>query len=109
MRYATPLAVLTLAWSCIVGTVAAHAATVKVEAEDMSFSPARLAIRRGDVVRFSNNRYGAHLIRSRTSGQSFSLGRQESGEERERAFTQPGEVAVSCDFHPHMTLVIRVE
>ncbi|MBG0810562.1 cupredoxin domain-containing protein [Methylosinus sp. H3A] len=105
---AARMAVLTAA--SLVICAAAPAPTVNVEIERFAFSPARLTIKAGAVIVFTNHDQVPHsLIGVMGAEEVFRSPEQIDEDESFRVILlRPGEVTYRCGLHSHMTGVISV-
>jgi plastocyanin len=68
----------------------------------MQFVPARLEIRQGDVVEWTNDDLTPHTATSAT----FDSGSIEPDKSWRRTFTEAGEFPYACTFHPDMQATV---
>ena len=91
----------------ITAVSAATAETVEVAIRDFRFEPARVSIRAGDTVRWTNHeKRASHSV-------LFPAGALESerlfpGESWSRRFDSPGSQVYHCGPHPEMEGVVEV-
>lgn len=90
------------------GGAAAKPGTFTVETRSKGFTPAVLVVPAGSTVRFPNRDAILHNVFSRTPGSSFDFGFYGPGETRQRVFSKPGLVLVSCNVHHNMRLDLVV-
>ena len=78
----------------------------QVAIRKFAFAPAKLTIRPGDAVEWTNHDLAPHTA---TAGDgSWDTGGLAKGEMRRLTFAGPGRAAYLCAFHPHMTGEITV-
>ena len=82
--------------------------TSTVTQDNKSFSPTRIALRRGDHVWILNNDTRTHNVRVFDRKLDFDSGAQEPGETVEIAFQKAGSYLVFCGIHPKMELTVDV-
>jgi plastocyanin len=79
-----------------------------VSQKNRSFAPAKLVVKPGDTVKFSNDDPFAHNVFSLSEVKSFDLGSYGQGQAKSVVFEQAGTVEVECAVHPDMKLLIEV-
>jgi plastocyanin len=81
--------------------------TVTAEVRDFMFRPARLTVRAGTTVMWTNGGQVAHTVTAEDG--SFDSGLIESGERRAMLFSKPGSFPFHCTPHPFMRgeIVVR--
>jgi plastocyanin len=89
--------------------VAAPAAVAEgqVSIHNFTFSPARLTVKAGTTVTFTNDDDIPHLVVA--TGGEFRSGALDTGDNYSRTFAEPGTYAYYCGLHPHMQGTIVVE
>jgi plastocyanin len=75
---------------------------VHVSIHNMQFVPARLEIKQGDVVEWTNDDLTPHTATSAT----FDSGSIEPDKSWRRTFTEAGEFPYACTFHPDMKATV---
>ena len=88
------------------GALPALAATRTIAIEGMQFSPATLAIQRGDQVVWVNRDLVPHTV---TAAKSFDSGSVAPGRSWRLAAPKPGRYEYVCTLHPTMKAVLVVE
>src|SRR3712207_8452057 len=83
------------------------AALRSVSLQDNFFRPARLTVRRRDVVVFRWRGPNPHNVRAARGPRRFSSAVQREGSYRVR-FTRRGRYRLACDVHPGMAMRLRV-
>lgn len=76
-----------------------------VTIQNFAFSPAKLTIKQGTTVTWTNEDSAPHKIKS----DSFNSGDLSKGDKFEFTFNTKGNFAYSCSIHPAMTGEIVVE
>ena len=80
-----------------------------ISQKGQAFSPAEIAIQRGEKLRILNDdgdlRHHAYIDSEKLS---FDSGDQEPGSQTEIAFPSLGDFTVLCAIHPKMKLVVHV-
>jgi plastocyanin len=84
---------------------AAHA-TVSATVQDFSFQPARLAVKPGTIVVWTNQGQVAHTVTA--EDRSFESGEIQPGGRRSITFSKPGTYPYHCTPHPFMKGVVEV-
>ncbi|SRR5258708_14580149 len=95
----------------VLGPAAASwAAGVAIGQHNLKFSQAKVAVRRGDTVTFSNNDDVTHNIsvRGAAGTDTEDLGLQKPGVQVSHRFDQAGVYSVVCSIHPRMRLTVSV-
>jgi plastocyanin len=87
---------------------AAWAADIVVSQRNHRFDPARLSIKRGDVVHFANAENVVHHVYSDGKDFAFDSGDIPPGGEFSMTFEKAGHVVVRCAIHPLMRAEIDV-
>jgi plastocyanin len=100
---ATIMAVLALA-----PAANAVAAKHKVEITERKFKPAKIKVKKGDTVVWTNNGEGDHTVTAKDEGESFDSGKIAVGEAFEHTFEKAGKYEYVCDYHPRMKGVVEV-
>ena len=98
---ATVLAVLALA-----PAAGALAKEHKVEVGDRKYKPAKIKVKKGDTVVWTNNGEGDHTVTAKD--ESFDSGKIAVGEKFEHTFEKAGKYEYACDYHPRMKGVVEV-
>ena len=73
---------------------------------DFAFEPAELTVSAGSAVTWTNNGAAPHTATA--SDQSFDTSVLNPGDNASHTFTEPGEFAYFCAFHPSMTGTVIV-
>jgi plastocyanin len=76
-----------------------------VEISNFAFNPAKLTVKKGATVTWTNNDQAPHAIKS----ESFNSDILQSGEKYSMTFGDAGVFNYSCSIHPSMTGQIIVE
>jgi len=79
-------------------TTETAAETIDVSIHDFSFDPAAIEVTKGTTVRWTNNDDVPHTV----TGDQFTSGTLNKGETYEYTFSEDGEYAYTCSFHPQM-------
>ena len=95
----------TPAFAAKVGPSVAGRSVERVVIDDNAFSPRRIAISRGDVVKWVNRDNLPHT----STSSSWNSGRLDPGETFRRRFRRAGSFSYRCTIHPGMsgTVVVR--
>ena len=78
---------------------AGEAATVRIEMTDVAFSPATVAVKRGDVVEWSNKDIFDHTATARDGTFEVVL---KPGKKKRMTVKGAGGIDYYCRFHPNM-------
>jgi len=90
-------------------TAAAQAAEFSVDQRDLRFEPAKLTIKAGDYVRFTDSDRITHNITIvNPDGSSEDKGMSTFSQHIVVQFDKPGEYHVLCRIHPDMKMTITV-
>jgi plastocyanin len=90
-----------------VDSVSAEVTTVSARVEDFNFQPARLEVRSGTTVVWSNQGQVIHTVTAEDG--SFDSGEIESGAKGSITFSRPGTYPYHCTPHPFMRGVVVVK
>jgi plastocyanin len=85
------------------------AAEIVVDQTGQQFSPKSIAVKVGDLVKFSNNDDVTHNITLTGPDGEDDLGLQKPGETLSSKLSQAGDIAVICHIHPKMKMKITVQ
>lgn len=89
------------------GSKAANASTVhKVNISDFAFSPAKLVIKAGDTVKWTNRGDAPHTADD--AGKKWKTGTIKRGNSGKVTFNTAGKFNYACKFHPAMRGKISV-
>jgi plastocyanin len=82
----------------------------KVEITDRAFKPAKIKIKKGDTVVWTNNGEGDHTVTSTDDddAESFDSGKIAVGGTFEHTFGEAGKFEYKCDYHTRMKGVVEV-
>ena len=72
------------------------------------FDQKKIAIKKGETVKFVNSDSIAHNIHSRSSGFKFDLGVSKPGTTASKVFDKAGKFKVRCAIHPKMKVTVKV-
>ncbi len=100
----TGLAMLIMSCAFVLAADSGSAASVSIK---NGFSPARLSIKAGDTVTWTNNDDRDHDIAAADG--SFDSGNLKSGQTFSHAFPTPGTYPYTCTLHPREKGVIVVK
>lgn len=78
----------------------------KVEVGDRKFKPARIKVKKGDTVVWTNTGEGDHTVTAKD--ESFESGKIAVGEKFKHTFDKAGKYEYVCDYHPRMKGVVEV-
>lgn len=104
-RKRSKLAILALLFA----SPAALARTWDVKMEGMQFVPAKLEIRAGDTVRWTNGDIVPHTVTTNPKSASGLSGVVEPGKSWEKRLAKPGTFRYGCGLHPTMKGQIEVK
>lgn len=80
----------------------------KVEIANLKYNPARLSIKKGDKVIWTNSDDRDHTVKSNDDGKTFDSGKIAAGETFKHTFSDTGKFEFGCAYHPRMKGVIVV-
>lgn len=78
----------------------------EIEITERKFKPARIKIKKGETVVWTNNGEGDHTATAKD--ESFESGKIAVGETFEHTFKKAGKFQYVCDYHPRMKGVVEV-
>lgn len=90
-------------------TVWLQAASHPVSQKGKVFAPGEITLKAGEMVTFKNDDDVTHNAFSTSKGNAFNAKAQMPGSSADVVFKIQGTVAVTCAFHPGMSLVVNVE
>ena len=79
----------------------------KVEITERAYKPAKIKIKKGDTVVWTNNGEGDHTVTSRDD-ESFDSGKIAVGGTFEHTFEEAGKFEYNCEYHTRMKGVVEV-
>jgi plastocyanin len=80
----------------------------KVEIADLKYKPAKLKIRKGEKVVWTNADDRDHTVVSNDKDKTLDSGKIGSGERFEFTFDKAGTYEYGCEYHPRMKGVVEV-
>ena len=80
----------------------------KVEISDVKYKPAKLKIKKGEKVVWTNRDDRDHTVVSHDKAKTLNSGKIAAGETFEFTFDKPGTYEYGCEYHPRMKGVIEV-
>ena len=80
----------------------------KVEISDVKYKPARLKIKKGEKVVWTNADDRDHTVVSHDKSKTLDSGKIGVGQTWEFTFDKPGTYEYGCEYHPRMKAVIEV-
>lgn len=83
---------------------AEHVLTQKAK----KFDQKKMAISKGDTVKFVNSDSITHNVHSRSAPDKFDLGAQKPGTAATHVFDKAGKFKVRCAIHPKMKVTVTV-
>jgi plastocyanin len=95
------------ALACAIAPLAAQSTTVAVAIDNFAFTPARLTVKAGTTVTWTNRDDIPHTVAA--SNKAFKSKVMDTDETFSFTFSTPGEFSYFCSLHPHMTGTIVVE
>jgi amicyanin len=95
------------ALACVIAPSVAQNTVVPVTIDNFVFEPARLTIKAGTTVTWTNRDDIPHTVASKD--RLFKSKVMDTEESYSFTFSTPGEYAYFCSLHPHMTGTIVVE
>jgi len=81
---------------------------IKVGMAGMTYSPAVIKAKVGDVLVFENDDFTGHWVFVPTAGYSFDLGAQKEKEIRRYTLKKPGKFEIECVNHSAMRITVEV-
>lgn len=106
MRVVTKTSII-LTLLLLSATTLTAAGIVKVSQKNRAFGTANVRIRRGEVVRFTNDDRFLHQLYVEAPSFSFESDEQEPGSDVEIQFSESGLFEVRCHIHPQMLLQVE--
>lgn len=104
MKFLTVILALTSTLS-----IQVNAESHEIGQKGKKFSKKVLAVRKGDVVKFTNEDPFFHNVYSMSETKPFDLGSYPKGNSKSVKFDKKGEVEVQCAIHPFMKMTVKVE
>jgi plastocyanin len=104
LKYLTPVAAVLILVSGGAANSAEHVLTQKAK----KFDQKKMAIKKGDSIKFINSDSITHNIHSRSAPDKFDLGAQAPGTESKHTFDKAGKFKVRCAIHPKMKVTVKV-
>jgi plastocyanin len=95
------------ALACVIAPSVAQNNAVPVTIDNFVFEPARLVVKAGATVTWTNRDDIPHTVASKD--RLFKSKVMDTDESFSFTFTTPGEYTYFCSLHPHMTATIVVE
>jgi plastocyanin len=83
-------------------------ATTTVTISDFAFSPADIAVKKGDTVTWTNNDAAAHNVAETDGRDGPKSGNLNKGESYSFTFNDVGTFKYNCSIHPQMTGTVTV-
>jgi plastocyanin len=80
----------------------------KVEISDVKYKPAKLKIKKGEKVVWTNADDRDHTVVSHDKAKTLDSGKIGVGQTWEYTFDKPGTYEYGCEYHPRMKGVIEV-
>ena len=80
----------------------------KVEISDVKYKPAKLKIKKGEKVVWTNADDRDHTVVSHDKSKTLDSGKIGVGQTWEFTFDKPGTYEYGCEYHPRMKAVIEV-
>jgi plastocyanin len=80
----------------------------KVEISDVKYKPAKIKIKKGERVVWTNADDRDHTVISRDKAKTLDSGKIAAGQTWEFTFDKPGTYEYGCEYHPRMKGVIEV-
>ena len=93
--------------ACVISPSVAQNTAVPVTIDNFVFEPARLTVKAGTTVTWTNRDDIPHTVASNT--RAFKSKVMDTDESFSFTFAIPGEYVYFCSLHPHMTGTIVVE
>ena len=107
MRLAIISFVAGTALACVIAPSVAQNRVVPVTIDNFVFEPARLTVKAGATVTWTNRDDIPHTVASKD--RLFKSKALDTDDTYSFTFTTPGEYSYFCSLHPHMTATIVVE
>ena len=99
--------VMGAALACVIAPSVAQNSVIPVTIDNFVFEPARLTIKAGTTVTWTNRDDIPHTVAAKD--RAFKSKVMDTDESYSFTFSTPGEYAYFCSLHPHMTASIVVE
>jgi plastocyanin len=80
----------------------------KVEIADLKYKPAKLKIKKGEKVVWTNSDDRDHTVVSADKDKTLDSGKIASGDKFEFTFDKPGTYEYGCEYHPRMKGSVEV-
>ena len=80
----------------------------KVEISEVKYKPAKLKIKKGEKVVWTNADDRDHTVVSHDKAKTLDSGKIAAGQTWEFTFDKPGTYEYGCEYHPRMKAVIEV-
>ena len=80
----------------------------KVEIADVKYKPAKLKIKKGEKVVWTNADDRDHTVVSNDKAKTLNSGKIGAGQTWEFTFDKPGTYEYGCEYHPRMKGVVEV-
>src|SRR5687768_1166270 len=97
---------MTIAALALTPAAAALAKEHAVEIDERKFKPAKIKVKKGDTVVWTNDGEGDHTVTAKD--ESFDSGKIAVGEKFEQKFEKAGKFEYACEYHPRMKGVVEV-
>ena len=107
MRLAIMCFVAGATLACVIAPSVAQNRAVSVTIDNFVFEPARLTVKAGTTVTWTNRDDIPHTVASKD--RLFKSKAMDTDETYSFTFSTPGEYSYFCSLHPHMTGTIVVE
>ena len=78
----------------------------EVEIGERKYKPAKIRVKKGDTVVWTNNGEGDHTVTAKD--ESFDSGKIAIGETFEHTFDEAGKFEYACEYHRRMKGVVEV-
>ena len=91
------------------GMAALNAAEIAVDQSGQQFSTRNLAVKVGDMLKFTNSDDVTHNISISSDDGDDDLGLQKPGESISTKMTHAGDYSVYCHIHPKMKMKVQVQ
>jgi len=82
------------------GAVSAHAATLQITIDKLTFAPVEVSAKVGDTIEWTNKDVVAHTATARSKDWDVNI---PAGKGGKLQLKKPGTVEYYCRFHPNMT------
>ncbi len=105
MKWLLPMTLIAV--TALAPAAAVRAEEHRVEVTERKFKPAKIKVKKGDTVVWSNADERDHTVTADDG--SFDSGNLRNGKTFRRKFEKPGKFKYHCEYHPRMKATVVVE